>query len=102
MIAYINTTAVDRSVVASCLPGYPQVGNGLTSGVTGGDLLGSGLLAAVRGDERPIGASAVAAVAQAKAFATRVAAADAGAERQKKQHLTMWAFRGLEPWRDPT
>lgn len=93
-----TTTAVDRSVVASCLPGSLLAGFGLTNSG-----FGSGLFGAVLGNERPIGASAVAAAAaRAKAYVARIATADAGEGRQKKQHLTMWAFRGPEPWRDPT
>ncbi|KNB51832.1 hypothetical protein [Streptomyces caatingaensis] len=54
------------------------------------------------GNERPTkapAAAATAAVAQFRAFAAETK----GAESRTKQyqHHTMWAFRGLEPWRDP-
>lgn len=53
-------------------------------------------------NERPIKASAVraAAAAQAQAYAIEATTNGAGS-LNAQQHLTMWAFRGLEPWRDP-
>ncbi|MEE1927687.1 hypothetical protein V1J52_05695 [Streptomyces sp. TRM 70351] len=84
-----NTNMTDRSVVATCLLGSRLRGTGVSGGPVS--------------DERPIQAPAVAAEAQAQAYAFTAAAVGAGAGRQtetKKQH-TMWAFRGLEPWRDP-
>ncbi|WP_308294804.1 hypothetical protein [Streptomyces sp. JJ66] len=89
MIGTLNTTnaVTERSVVASCL--------------LGGSLCGTGLSGVRISDERPTQAPAVAATAQANAYVFTAAAAGAGLGRQKKQHHTMWAFRGPEPWRDP-
>ncbi|MGP3985197.1 hypothetical protein [Streptomyces sp. 3N207] len=78
----------DHSVIPACLLGSSLHGTGL-SGVTLG------------GNERPTKAPEVAAQAQAAAFASGSAANGAGEGRQKKQRYTMWAFRGLRPWRDP-
>lgn len=90
MIDFIATTTMtDRSVVAPCLLGVSA------ARATG--------FAGVRvGNVRPTKASAAAAVAQASAYAASLAVVDAGAGRQKTQHPEMWAFRGPDPWRDPT
>ncbi|URM89707.1 hypothetical protein LUW75_06565 [Streptomyces sp. MRC013] len=51
-------------------------------------------------DERPTEApEAGVAAAQAPAYA--LAATGVDETKQTKQHHTMWAFRGLEPWSDP-
>ncbi|GEB52219.1 MULTISPECIES: hypothetical protein [Streptomyces] len=87
----INTTIkmTDRSVVPACLLASPLHGTGLSGVVLGGN-------------ERPTKAPEVAAAqAQAPAFAFTAAADGAGEGRQKTQRYTMWAFRGLKPWRDP-
>jgi hypothetical protein len=90
-----NTSGTaERSVVASCLLSRHAQGTGV-AGVIG--LLGRERI----GNERPTSAPAAVAAAQAVAYASAFAANGAGVDRQKKQHLTMWAFRGLEPWRDP-
>jgi hypothetical protein len=83
----------DRPVIASCLLGSRLRATGVSGVVAGGERLG--------GNGRPTQAPAVAAAAQAHAYASTCAANGAGEGRQKKQHLTMWAFRGLEPRRDP-
>ena len=90
MIDFITTTRMtDRSVVASCLPAFRVNGGGL-SGVV------------LNGVERPAKALEVATAAvQAPAYASAFAAAGAGDRSQKTKHNPMWAFRGLEPWRDP-
>ncbi|MFJ9039445.1 hypothetical protein ACIRF8_22950 [Streptomyces sp. NPDC102406] len=103
----INTSSVstvkmtDRSVVASCLLGFSNLGTGL-SGVSA-MRPESGLSLAVlpirEGNERPTKAPEAVATAQAQAYA--FAAAGAGFRKQTTQHHTMWAFRGLEPWSDP-
>ncbi|WP_330173721.1 hypothetical protein OG875_09175 [Streptomyces sp. NBC_01498] len=55
---------------------------------------------ATGGNERPIKAlAAEAAATEATAYA--VAAAGAESKKQTKQHHTMWAIRGPEPWSDP-
>ncbi|GAA2319468.1 hypothetical protein OKJ48_24750 [Streptomyces kunmingensis] len=103
----INTSSIstvkmtDRSVVASCLLGFSNLGTGL-SGVSamrpesGLSLAG---LPIREGNERPTKAPEAVATAQAQAYAA--AAAGAGFRKQTTQHHTMWAFRGLEPWSDP-
>jgi hypothetical protein len=79
----------DRSVNASCLLDSQDLGTGLSGVVVGGN-------------ERPTKALAEAAVlAEGQAYAFIPATNGAGGARQKKQHQTMWAFRGLKPWRDP-
>ncbi|MBQ0867934.1 hypothetical protein ACH4RA_05540 [Streptomyces smyrnaeus] len=78
----------DHSVIRACLLGSRPHGTGLSGVVLGGN-------------ERPTKAPEVAAQAQAVAFAGGSAANGAGEGRQKTQRYTMWAFRGLRPWRDP-
>ncbi|WP_431781131.1 hypothetical protein [Streptomyces chumphonensis] len=96
MIGIINITpgsiralTTAHSVVATCSLGAGVPATGLSGVRTRA--------------ERPAGASAVLAAAQAKACAFAAAAADAGAcqKQQYSKHHTMWAFRGPEPWRDP-
>ena len=113
MISFINTTTTDRSAVSTCLLGSRLRGTGLSGAgicdaapfVQGG-IQALGSIDAVGGnerfgDERPTKAPAVAAEAQAAAYALGFAANGAGEGRQKKQQHLMWAFRGHEPWRDP-
>ncbi|WP_079132248.1 hypothetical protein [Streptomyces nanshensis] len=90
MIDYINTTEMtENPVVASCLLASRNTGTAVSPVIPGAG-------------ERPATALEVAAaVAQAAAFAFAVAAAGAGDGSQKTKHNPMWAFRGLEPWRDP-
>ncbi|WP_314171967.1 hypothetical protein [Streptomyces winkii] len=90
MIDFINTTKMtDRSVVSSCLLGSRVDETGLSRVVPGAD-------------ERPATAHEVAAaVAPAAAYAFALAAPGVGDGSQKTKHNPMWAFRGLEPWRDP-
>ncbi|NSC23766.1 hypothetical protein FM076_22455 [Streptomyces albus subsp. chlorinus] len=78
----------DHSVVSACLLGSGLHGTGLSGAELGGN-------------ERPTKAPEVAARAKAAAFASGFAANGAGDGRQKTQRYTMWAFRGLRPWRDP-
>jgi hypothetical protein len=99
-----------RSVVSMCPLGFS--GSELSvSGLPGSDLTGPGLSfsgrpAVLSGrpvrvrDERETKALE-AAVAATQAKAHVFAAASAGTPKQMNQHLTMWAFRGLEPWSDP-
>jgi hypothetical protein len=51
-------------------------------------------------DERPTKALEAAVAAQALAYVF-AAATGAGSPKQTKQHHTMWAFRGPDPWSDP-
>lgn len=86
-----NSVMAEQPVVASCLPASDLRGTGLS---------GAGLLGNERiGSDRPT--KAPAAAAQASAYALGFPANGAGVGRQQKQHFTMWAFRGHEPWRDP-
>lgn len=89
MIDFITTHEMtDRSVVASCLLGSGVNGTGLSRVV-------------LNGSQRPAMALEVAAVAQEATYAFASAADGAGATSAKTKHNPMWAFRGLEPWRDP-
>ena len=90
MIDFITTTKMtDRSVVSACLLGSRLNGTGLPGVV-------------LSGGERPTKAPEGTAVVKARAAAYAFAAAANGADgSQKTQHHSMWAFRGLEPWRDP-
>lgn len=106
----------DRSVIAAC---------SLEMSVRGTGLPAAALLPVMPvrvGSERPTQAPAVAAAkAQAQAYAFAAAANGAGAgtataapgaaganghanaqQQQKKTQYGKWAFRGLEPWSDPT
>ncbi|MEU6734502.1 hypothetical protein [Streptomyces physcomitrii] len=99
----MTAKAADCSVVSTSLLGFSNSGTGL-SGISAG-LPVSGVEFAGLGirerDERPTQApAAVAAVAELQAYVP--AAAGAGNRKQMTQHHTMWAFRGLEPWSDPT
>lgn len=92
----------DRSVVASCLLGFSNQGTGV-SGSSAGRPASAPALAGLpirERNERATKAPEAVAAAQAKAYA--FAAAGAGFRKQTKHHHTMWAFRGLEPWSDPT
>ncbi|MET8406883.1 hypothetical protein ABZV34_01980 [Streptomyces sp. NPDC005195] len=103
----INTSSsttvqmTDRSVVSTCLLGVSNLGtvlSGITAVRPASSLSLAGLPIRER-NERPIQALEAAVVAEAHAYA--FAAAGAGSLKQTKQHHTMWAFRGPEPWSDP-
>ncbi|MEV4442423.1 hypothetical protein AB0K09_26115 [Streptomyces sp. NPDC049577] len=108
MISFIASNKMtDRPVVAACTLGAafgPFQGTGLLgSGLFAG---GPSVVGSAVSEKRPTQAPVVAAAAQAEAQAYALAAAANGAESRNeltKQHpnLSMWAFRGLEPWRDP-
>ncbi|AZK96383.1 MULTISPECIES: hypothetical protein [Streptomyces] len=111
----ISNPMTDRPVAASaCSLGFSAslliVGRGVGkgTGVSGGlvaaaatSMPATGLpVLGLERIERPTSApTAVAAKTQAKAYA--FAAASARTTTQNEQHLTKWAFRGLEPWSDP-
>lgn len=116
--SFISTTKMtDRSVVASCLLGFSNLGTGLSGGIAAAAirpessvlplslprtvLNGSPMREVNEGSERATKAPEAVATAQAQAYA--FAAAGAGSKKQttQHQHHTMWAFRGLEPWSDP-
>ncbi|MGW1073285.1 hypothetical protein [Streptomyces sp. NPDC002537] len=86
----------DRQVAATRLLGLSSA---LAPAFQGTGLSTAGF---ARINERPTKASAVtaAAMAQAQAYGIEATANGAGF-RSEQQHQTMWAFRGLEPWRDP-
>ncbi|WP_128379559.1 hypothetical protein [Streptomyces cavernae] len=90
----------DPSVVFLCMSGASTLATGVSrirADRPVSVLSLSGLPVRER-NERPTQAlEAVEAQAHAYAFA----AAGAGSRKQTKQHLTMWAFRGPEPWSDP-
>jgi hypothetical protein len=87
VISFItNTQMTDRSVVASCLLGSRLNGIGVSRVVPS-----SGVRQA----------KGFAAAAQAVAYVRMPAALDAGIRNEKPKHNPTWAFRGLEPWRDP-
>lgn len=107
-------TLTDRSVVAACSLGMSVRGTGLPVAA-----LLPVIPAARVSVERPTQAPAVAAAkAQASAYAFAAAANGAGVgtattpagdngpadgrQQQKKTQHGKWAFRGLEPWSDPT
>ncbi|MEU1037465.1 hypothetical protein ACFYP4_19175 [Streptomyces sp. NPDC005551] len=90
----------DRSVVSACTLGAPNLGTGLSgiSAVRPASVVSLAGLPIRERNERPIQAlEAVTAQVRTYAFA----AAGAGSLEQTKQHHTMWAFRGPEPWSDP-
>lgn len=105
----INTSSIistvkmtDRSAVSLCMLGVSNRGIGL-SAITGGRPASSLSLAGLpvrERNERPTRALEAAVTAQAQAYA--LAAASAGFRKQTTQHHQMWAFRGPEPWSDPT
>ncbi|MEU3714391.1 hypothetical protein [Streptomyces catenulae] len=100
MISFIEMNKMtDRSVVATCSLGSSFLGTGMSGvEVKRPEFLLS--LVAEERSARPAQAPAVAAVAaMANAFAP-AAANGAGSQQQYRQHET-WAYRGLEPWRDP-
>ncbi|MFF4601598.1 hypothetical protein ACFY12_02410 [Streptomyces sp. NPDC001339] len=107
MISFIETNKMtDRPVIATCPLGSSLRGTGMSGfgRLSGSPVAHPESLAVLTHRERvarPTEAPAAAAVAaEANAFA--LAAAN-GAE-SRKQYQTqhdMWAYRGLEPWRDP-
>ncbi|MEU2669024.1 hypothetical protein ABZ622_09155 [Streptomyces sp. NPDC007164] len=110
MISIIKTNEMtDLSVVSACSLGLtrssesPLRGTGL-SGISVARPLSLASLPVRERNERPAQAPAAAVAkgqAQAYAFAAVGAGAESGTKKQTKQHHTMWAFRGPEPWSDP-
>ncbi|MFD1830039.1 hypothetical protein ACFSJS_10210 [Streptomyces desertarenae] len=101
-ITAVMTELVGREVVASCLLGSRLSGTGVSGAAAA--RLGSLPVPSIREriSERPTQAPAAAVVAQADAYVFTGTAANGADNGQKRaQHHTMWAFRGLEPWRDP-
>lgn len=110
--SFVSTAKMtDLSVVSVCSLDVPRPALLATDGssFTATRLSGAGRISPVTlpvtganegGNERPIKALA-AEVAAAEATAYAFAAAGAELKKQTKQHHTMWAIRGPEPWRDP-
>ncbi|WP_255952286.1 hypothetical protein [Streptomyces odontomachi] len=97
----ISTKLDDRSIAVSCLLGTSPLGTGL-SGIPAVRSASSMSLAGLGVRERNLRPTlAPEAVAKAETTVYAFAAAGAGYPKQTQQHHTMWAFRGLEPWRDP-
>lgn len=107
MISFIETNKMtDRSVVAPCALGFSLLGTGLSgfgrmSGVEATRPESLAVLSAGERGARPTEAPAAAAVV-ARAHAPAVNAANgAGSQQQYGKQQETWAYRGLEPWRDP-
>ncbi|MFH8571632.1 hypothetical protein QOM21_12940 [Streptomyces sp. Pv4-95] len=95
----------DLSVVAPCALGSSLLGTGLSGfgRLSGSEVARPESLAVLTAGERtarPSEAPAVAAAAVANAFAFE-AANGAGSPKTYQTKHEMWAYRGLEPWRDP-
>ncbi|MEV0373891.1 hypothetical protein AB0I10_29485 [Streptomyces sp. NPDC050636] len=107
MISIIETNKMtDLSVVATCALGSSLLGTGLSGfgRLSGTEVARPESLAVLTVSERtarPTEAPAVAATtAVANAFAFN-AANGAGSPKQYPTKHEAWAYRGLEPWRDP-
>ncbi|MFJ9849725.1 hypothetical protein [Streptomyces sp. NPDC101150] len=108
MISFIETNKMtDLSVVATCalgssLPGTGLSGFGRLSGTQVARPESLTVLTRSERTARPTEAPAVAAAAaRVNAFAFEAAANGAGSPEQYRKQHEMWAYRGLEPWRDP-
>lgn len=106
MISFIETNKMtDLSVVATCTLGSSLRGTGLSGfgRLSGTEVARPESLAVLTLSERtarPTEAPAAVVAAGANAFA--IAAANGAESRQQYQtQHEMWAYRGLEPWRDP-
>ncbi|MDJ0343206.1 hypothetical protein QMK19_13450 [Streptomyces sp. H10-C2] len=90
----------DRPVVATCPLGSPLPGTGMSAAPA----LRLASLAELSIRERNERATKALLVTETKAPAHVFTPNGAGGHStngQKQQHLSMWAFRGLEPWSDP-
>ncbi|WP_043266005.1 hypothetical protein [Streptomyces sp. CT34] len=107
MISIIETNKMtDLSVVAPCALGFSLLGTGLSgSGRLSGTEVARPAVAVLTGSEctaRPTEApEAAVATASANPFAFAAAANGAESRKQYQTQHEMWAYRGLEPWRDP-
>jgi hypothetical protein len=103
------TKLAGREVAASCLPGVSVLCATGLSGAVEARLVERGTVAV---NERPTQAPAAVAAAQASAYALAAKGADlqrewtdggfAAGTTSAAEHHTMRAFRGLEPWKDPS
>lgn len=99
-IDFKNVKLTDRPVVvATCTLGAPLPGTGM-SGAPALRLASLAELSIREGGERATKAPAVVET-KAPAYAFTPGGAGHSSNGQKQQHLSMWAFRGLEPWSDP-
>ncbi|MCL7497570.1 hypothetical protein M8I34_40140 [Streptomyces sp. MCA2] len=107
MISIIKTDKMtDLSVVATCplgssLPGTGLSGFGRLSGI---EVARPEFLAVLTRSERTARPTEAPAVAATRASANALVFAAANGAGSRKQYQTqheMWAYRGLEPWRDP-
>ncbi|MFI9099406.1 hypothetical protein ACIGXA_02700 [Streptomyces fildesensis] len=99
-INFENVKMTDRPVVvATCPLGSPLPGTGMS----GAPALRLASIAELSIRERSERATKAPAVLETKAQAYVFTPGGAGhsTNGQKQQHLSMWAFRGLEPWSDP-
>ncbi|MEV6318965.1 hypothetical protein [Streptomyces sp. NPDC051776] len=104
----ISITKLAGHKAAFCLPGVSVLrGTGLSGAAEARRRFERGIVAV---DARPIQAPAAVAAAQVSAYAPAANGADlqqtwtsgfAAGANSAAEHLTMRAFRGLEPWRDP-
>lgn len=105
MISFIETNKMTDLSVAACPLGSSLLGTGMSGfgRPSGTEVARPESLAVLTRSERtarPTEAPAVAAVAAA-ANAFAFAAANGAESRQQYQTHDTWAYRGLEPWRDP-
>ncbi|EST29064.1 MULTISPECIES: hypothetical protein [Streptomyces] len=110
---FVSTAKMtDRSVVSACSLDVLRPGLLATEGTSFIATALSGAsagrinpvtLPVTGGNERPSKAlAAEVAAAEAQAYAFAAAGAESKKQtKQTKQHHTMWAIRGPEPWRDP-
>ncbi|MBZ4322319.1 hypothetical protein [Streptomyces huiliensis] len=107
MISFITSNKMtDRPVFAMRPLGIEA---GISAAPSFGSVQGTGLSLAklpifesALGNERPTKAPEVAETAVVARVRAIAAETDGAGSRAKQyQHHTMWAFRGLEPWRDP-
>ncbi|QHC25554.1 hypothetical protein [Streptomyces sp. GS7] len=108
MISIIETNKMtDLSVVAPCALGFSLLGTGLSGSrrPSGTEVARPAAVAVLTGSERtarPTEApEAAVAKASANSFAFAAAANGAESRQQYQTQHEMWAYRGLEPWRDP-
>ncbi|MGW7574352.1 hypothetical protein [Streptomyces sp. NPDC054765] len=107
MISIIETNKMtDLPVVATCPLGSSLVGTGLSGfgRLSGTEVARPESLAVLTCSERTARPTEAPAVAAAAASANAFAYAAANGAESRQQYQTqhdMWAYRGLEPWRDP-
>ncbi|MET9296237.1 hypothetical protein [Streptomyces sp. NPDC003077] len=106
MISFMETKMTDLSVVAACTLGSSHQGTGLSGfGRVSADAAARpAFLASLQVNEvneRPTQAPAVVAIQAAAPTAAVAAPNGAGSPKQYRKQQEKWAFRGLEPWRDP-